>query len=341
MERFFYLVVLASWLSMSCNREEPLLNQDEVLKSIDVPSFFPAIVFPEENTFTPDKWVLGKKLFYDKRLSLDNSLSCASCHKQNFAFADNTSTTSGIMARPGTRNVPSLSNIAFHPYYTREGGVPTLEMQVLVPIQEHNEFDFNVVAIIDQLSSDKEYQDLALKAYGRKLDAFALVRAIATFERSFISANSRFDRYHYLNRPDVLTLDEVRGMELFFGKKTNCSKCHSGFDFTTYNFANNGLYENYADSGRYRLTQKEEDLAMFKIPSLRNSALTAPYMHNGSLTSLIDVVDHYNSGGKGHINKSEFIKPLYLTEEEKQQLVSFLKTLTDEYFVNNAYFMKQ
>jgi cytochrome c peroxidase len=338
LKKLFCIILIVAGLMASCAKEDHLASQTEVLQNIEVPSFFPPIVFPQDNPFSPEKWLLGRKLFYDKRLSIDSSLSCSSCHKQAFAFADNVPTSDGVMSRPGTRNVPSLSNVAFHPYYTREGGLPTLEMQILVPIQEHNEFDFNVVPIISRLASDVGYQDLAMKAFGRQLDAYALVRSIATFERSLITSNSRYDRYFYQNRKEALTLDEIRGMDLFYSAKTNCSKCHTGFDLTTYQFANNGLYETYADNGRYRLTQKEEDLAMFKIPSLRNSALTAPYMHNGSLPTLEAVVEHYNSGGKAHINKSKFIKPLHLNEDDKQRLVLFLKTLSDEDFVNNTTF---
>lgn len=195
-----------------------------------------------------------------------------------------------------------------------------------------------MVPIIERLSGDDEYQALSQSAFGRKLDAFALVRALGTFERSIISANSRFDKYMYLNRAEVLTIQEKLGMDLFFSDKTNCSKCHTGFDLTTYQFANNGLYKEYKDNGRYRFTQLPSDLAMFKIPSLRNVGLTAPYMHDGSLRTLRDVVEHYNSGGKQHINQSPFIRALGLTLDEKNQLIAFLHTLTDHDFVSNPYF---
>jgi cytochrome c peroxidase len=333
-----YFILLLSIMLSACTVDDADSQSTDELQSIEVPSYFPPIPYPADNAYSVDKWVLGRKLFFDKRLSVDTTLSCASCHKQSYAFADATATTQGVKGRAGVRNVPSLANVAYHPYYTREGGLPTLEMQVLVPIQEHNEFDFNMVPIIERLSVDQSYQALSMSAYGRKLDAYVLVRALATFERSIISANSRYDFFTYLNRPDALTIQERMGMELFFSDKTNCSKCHTGFDLTTYQFANNGLYQEYKDNGRYRLTQLPSDLAMFKIPSLRNVALTAPYMHDGSLNTMQEVVNHYNSGGVDHVNKSSFIKPLGLTLDEKNQLIAFLHTLTDVDFIRNPYY---
>jgi cytochrome c peroxidase len=307
-----------------------------ILQNIVLPSHFPSINFPVENGFTPDRWILGKKLFFDKRLSIDSTISCASCHKLSYAFADNKPLTSGVFGRAGTTNSPSLANVAFHPYLTREGGLPTLEMQVLVPIQEHNEFGFNIVQIAERLKTDTTYQEMAKKAYGRALDPFTITRSISTFERSLISSNSTYDQF--IEGKTSLTTEESSGKELFFSERTNCSECHSGFNFTDYGFKNNGLYESYLNPGRYRLTQKESDLALFKTPGLRNTGFTAPYMHDGSLATLADVIEHYNSGGKPHKNKSPLIRPLGLNDKEKKALISFLKTLDDYTLISNPYF---
>lgn len=307
-----------------------------ILQNIVLPQHFPAINFPVENGFSTERWILGKKLFFDKRLSIDSTISCASCHKLSYAFADNKPQTSGVFGRAGTTNSPSLANVAFHPYLTREGGLPTLEMQVLVPIQEHNEFGFNIVQIAERLKTDTTYQEMAKKAYGRTLDPFTITRSISTFERSLISSNSKYDQF--IEGKTSLTTEESSGKELFFSDRTNCSECHNGFNFTDYGFKNNGLYESYLNPGRYRLTQKESDLALFKTPGLRNTGFTAPYMHDGSLATLVDVIEHYNGGGKPHKNKSPLIRPLGLNDKEKKALISFLRTLDDYTLISNPYF---
>lgn len=296
-----------------------------------VPEGFPDPVFPEGNELTEARWLLGKKLFFDPVLSRDSSISCASCHLPAFAFSDTTAFSPGVGGAPGVRNSPSLANVAYHPYLLREGGVPTLEMQILVPIQEHNEFDFNILLIAERMQRDSLYRAMSQAAYSREPDHYVITRAIACFERTLLSGDSAFDR-------DDLSPAAERGRQLFFGEKTQCSQCHGGFNFTHYAFENNGLYEEYADPGRFRLTGKEEDRALFKVPSLRNVALTAPYMHDGSLRSLEEVVAHYNGGGAAHPNKSPLIKPLGLSEQERDDLVAFLQSLTDEAFVNNPLF---
>ncbi len=229
-------------------------------------------------------------------------------------------------------------NVVYHPYFTREGGVPTLEMQILVPIQEHNEFDFNILKIAGRLKSDTAYVRLSRDAYGRDPDFYIITRGIACFERTLISGESRYDRFAFQGKTGALNASERRGMDLFFSEKTNCSTCHAGFNFSNYAFENNGLYENYVDPGRFRLTEDSSDIARFKVPTLRNVALTAPYMHDGSLPTLESVVEHYNSGGRAHPHRSPLVRPLGLTVGEKADLVAFLESLTDEKFVSNPKF---
>jgi len=334
--KIFFLLIFC-FLLISC-RENEELEPVFVPNLMEIPKGFPEIIPPEGNEFTTDRWELGKRLFFEKAMSLDSSISCASCHHPNFAFSDDVAFSTGVGNQLGTRNSPSLANVGYQPYLTREGGVPTLEMQVLIPIQEHNEFNFNIVLIAERLSEDSSYIRMAQKAYSRKVDPFVITRALSCFERSLISGFSPYDQYQNYQNEKALSAAEIRGMELFFSEKTNCSKCHNGFNFTNYAFENNGLYETYADEGRYRLTGIETDRALFKVPSLRNIELTAPYMHDGSLNTLEEIVQHYQTGGTNHPNKSNKIYPLQLSESEMSELVLFLKTLTDETFVNNPIF---
>jgi cytochrome c peroxidase len=302
---------------------------------LEIPAGFPPMDFPDDNPFSLVGYKLGKKLFYDPIMSRDSSISCGSCHLPEKGFSDTGAFSIGVDGISGTRNTPSLSNVGYHPYFTREGGVPTLEMQVLVPVQEHNEFDFNIVLIAERLKRNEEYVKLCLEAYGRDPDAFCITRSIANFERTLTSGNSSFDKYYYQGLSAALSDDEKRGMNLFFSDELACSQCHGGFDFTDYSFQNNGLYINYPDSGRMRLTGLETDRGLFKVPSLRNVALTPPYMHDGSMQSLEEVVNHYQSGGQNHVNKSVLISGFQLSETEKQELIAFLQSLTDYEFLEN------
>jgi len=323
---------------LACQKEQQPALTAEPEPLLVVPKGFPVPVFPADNALTAARFALGKRLFYDPVMSRDSSVSCASCHAPNRAFSDSVAFSQGAGAAAGKRNSPTLANVAYHPYFTREGGVPTLEMQILVPIQEHNEFDFNILLIAERLKTDTAYVRMSREAYGRDPDFFVITRGIACFERTLISGGSRFDQFYFSGKNEALTAAERRGMALFFSEKTNCAQCHSGFNFSNYAFENNGLYENYSDVGRFRLTDDPSDIARFKVPTLRNVALTGPYMHDGSFVSLSAVVEHYDSGGKNHPHRSPLVRPLGLTAQEKADLVAFLGSLTDEHFVSNSKF---
>lgn len=312
----------------SCKKEE---NGGMTDKIFVIPQGFPMPNFPSDNEFSEARFQLGKQLFYDPILSKDSTVSCASCHQLNLGFTDGKNVSEGIEKRKGTRNALPLFNLAYHPYFLREGGVPTLEMQVLVPIQEHNEMDFNLLEVAKRLNNDSNYIKQSWNCYQRKPDPFVITRAIANFERVLISGNSDFDKAK-------LSKNAQNGKTLFFSDRLNCAKCHNGFNFTNYAFENNGLYETYVDEGRFRLTNDENDRALFKVPSLRNVAITAPYMHDGSLKTLEEVIEHYNKGGYQHPNKSDLIKPLFLSSKEKQELIAFLNSLTDYEFLSNYHF---
>ncbi|MEX1189519.1 MAG: cytochrome c peroxidase [Bacteroidia bacterium] len=331
-------VIIFSAALSSCGKDVALFVPEKEI--MHIPEGFPEMEFPEDNVFTIERWELGKALFYDPILSASGKVSCGSCHKADIAFSDNVAFSSGDEGRIGRSNAPSLANIGYHPYFTRAGGVPTLEMQVQVPIQEHDEFNNNILFIAEAIKDDLNYKKYAQLAYSREPDPYVIIRAIACFERSFISGNSSYDKFINGANEHDFGISEIRGKELFFSSKTQCSSCHSGFNFTNYGFENNGLFSQYVDQGRARFTQNNADIGKFKVPSLRDIELTSPYMHDGSLVSLEEVIEHYNSGGNDHINKSELIRPLNLSSQEKTDLVAFLKTLTDLEFVNNKRFRR-
>ncbi|MCP4443343.1 MAG: cytochrome-c peroxidase [Aureispira sp.] len=306
---------------------------------LDIPEGFPEPVFPEDNLLTIERVKLGKRLFYDPILSRDSTISCASCHRPELAFTDAKPKGIGIRGQEVARNSPTLVNVAYQSKgLFHDQGVPSLEMQILVPSQEVKEFDLPLLLAAERLKNDSIYRIWSQKAYGREPDPFVITRAIAAFERTLIGGNSKFDQFYYQKDSTALSISEQRGMDLFFDS-LSCAKCHSGFNFTNLALENNGLYEVYADSGRMRITLKEEDRDLFKVPTLRNIALTGPYMHDGSIQTLEEVIAHYEKGGVNHKHKSHLLEPLTLSTEEKEDLLSFLRALTDYTFVQNPDFV--
>ncbi len=297
-----------------------------------IPKGFPEPYIPEDNQLTQSRVDLGKKLFFDKVLSRDSSVSCASCHVPRFAFTDRKTKGIGIRAQEVSRNTPTLTNVAYQDKFLLDGLNPSLEAQVNIPIHELKEFDFSIILVAERLKKNPQYVQLSKEAYGSDPSPRVITNAIAAYERTLISGNSSFDKYHFQGDSSALNASQKRGMNLFYNT-LNCSECHSGFNFTNGGLTNNGLYEHYPDTGRMRLFGMEKDRAIFKVPTLRNIAVTYPYMHDGSLNSLYDVINHYSSGGKNHQNKSELIQPFTLTDEEKIDLVSFLQALTDSSFL--------
>jgi cytochrome c peroxidase len=312
---------------ISCEVDAPIINH----YNLEIPNGFPEINYPNDNLPNHERIALGKRLFFDPILSRDSTISCGSCHFQEFAFADNKAVSPGVESKLGTRNSMSLVNLAYADFFLREGGVPTLEMQVLAPIQDHNEMDFNIIPVAERMKLIPSYIAQSLKAYNREPDAFVITRALAAFERTLISGNSNYDK----NR---MTASERDGKALFFSDSLACSTCHGTFLFTNQGIENNGLYAQYPDSGRYILTHLQEDIGKFKVPTLRNIELTAPYMHDGSILNLEEVISHYASGGKSHFNQSSLITEFTLTNVEKANLIAFLYSLTDDEFIANSNF---
>ncbi len=303
----------------------------------EVPQGYSLPTEPDDNRFTEARFKLGKALFFDPIISEDSTKSCASCHQPKFGFADPRPLSEGVKGRLTKRNSPTLANVAYSPYFTFEGGVPTLEMQILVPLQEHNELNFNIVELSEKLKKSSKYNSMALEAYGQEPNPYVITRSLACFERSLLSFNSTYDNFINQNDDEVFNVDELAGYALFFSEKAGCYNCHNGINFTDYSFQNNGLYDNYLDEGRNRLTENDEDYALFKVPTLRNIELTAPYMHDGSIATLEEVIEHYNSGGANNPQKNPLIKPLNLSSIEKEQLLAFLKSLTDHTFSENSF----
>jgi cytochrome c peroxidase len=277
---------------------------------------------------------LGKKLFFDKRLSINNSISCASCHQVAFAFTDRKKLSQGVYGRSAFRNAPSLLNVSYAPTLMYDGQVPTLEMQAIVPLKDHREMGNDLPKLIKKLARIPFYANAAKEVYHRSFDAWVLTRSLSAFERSLFSTKSKYDRYMAGDK-DALSTSAKRGLKLF-SKDFACVACHPAPLFTTFETANNGLYKIYGkDKGRYRVTSNKKDIGKFKIPSLRNVELTFPYMHDGSLQTLETVLSHYSQGGKKGENQDKKIHAFRLTNQNKTDLISFLCSLTDtSYSVN-------
>lgn len=310
----------------ACNKKEK--EGIDAPYIVHYPKGFPQIESPEDNQLTEKRVELGRLLFLDKRLSKDSTISCVSCHLAEFALTDQLRFSAGINNNKSLRNSPSLFNIGYHPYFFKDGGVPTLETQVLAPISDKNEMGFSVPGVIERLHNDPIYKELAAIAYDREFDPFVLTRAIAAFQRTFISGTSKYDSY-IQGDSSALNESELRGLRLFFSDKTNCSSCHSGINFTDYSFKNNGTYYSYPDTGRERITLNADDKGKFKVASLRNVEYTAPYMFDGSISNLEEVIEHYASGGMGNSNQDPSVSGFQISNQEKGDLLVFLKALSD------------
>ena len=308
-----------------------LTSTGEKVKLIETPLGFPKINVPNDNPITKPKIDLGEKLFFEKLLSRDSSISCASCHNPSYAFTDGLQKARGIKNRKVSRNTPTLTNMAYNNSFLRDGVNPSLEAQVIVPIHEKNEFDFHILLVSERLKKKKEYVALFEKAFGEMPSPKLISNAIATYERTLISGNSRYDKFMFHKDSSALSNKEIRGMRLF--DKLNCISCHSGFNFSNGEVVNNGLYENYDDLGKMRVTLDPKDRGSFKVPTLRNIALTSPYMHDGSLKTLEEVINHYAKGGENNENKDKRVVPFKLNDEEKLELMAFLQSLTDSSFI--------
>lgn len=315
-----------------CRKDDPApaVEVDEAF-IVHMPLGAPALPVPPGNEPTVSRVTLGKALFFDERLSMGNGLSCASCHHVSRAFSDTVPLSIGAGGAHGLRNAPTLANTAWHSAYFRDGGIPTLEQQVLAPVHAEDEMASNIVEAAAVLKHDARYASLARLGYDRELDPFVITRAIACYERTLVSGWSRYDRYLYEGDESVLTEQERHGHELFMSDATGCSGCHGGFDLSDHSYRNIGfLPDAEADPGRQRITLDPADRGKFKVPTLRNIALTGPYMHDGSLATLEDVVAHFANGGTADPLKDPLVRPLDLNAQDQADIVAFLRALTDD-----------
>ncbi len=299
--------------------------------------FLSVLLLGFENS-TPTPEALGEKLFSDPILSLDSTISCASCHIPEFAFCDTALFSRGVGGTLGRRNSPGITNMSARDLFFYDGRAATLEQQVLMPIQDTLEMHATLPMVTERLRRNKFYNDAFKATYGVPVNAENLAAALAAFVRTLETSDTPFDRWMGQS-PNPMSEAAVRGREVFM-VKGKCFDCHFSPDFTGNEFRNVGLYtgrRNLADRGRFDITHDSTDLGKFKVPGLRNVALTAPYMHNGMFNTLEEVIEFYDQPNQtvpGGFNRDTLLnEPLNLTLEEKADLKVFLEALTDDRFV--------
>jgi cytochrome c peroxidase len=289
------------------------------------------IIWPADNPYTPEKAELGRLLYFDPRLSADGAISCATCHDPKFAFTDGAAVSTGIKGQKGGRSAPTVINRAYSLAQFWDGRASTLEAQAVGPMANPIEMGNTHTGVVTTLRGIQGYRSLFARAFGTPdftLDHVA--KAIATFERTVVSGNAPYDRYKAGNK-NAMTAEQVRGMKVFFDK-AKCDQCHEGVNFTSNMYANLGVGADKPkpDEGRHAVTKDPKDWGSFKTPTVREIEHTGPYMHDGSLKTLDEVVDFYDKGGTPNKNKDDRIKKLNLTDQDKKDLVSFLKALSGE-----------
>lgn len=357
LKHYILLPLLAVLVLNSCKEDEPedcspsgipLVNPNATAYDLQIPPFFPPMTIPENNPLTVEGVELGRHLFWETRLSGDNTMSCGTCHKPELAFAEETQFSTGIFGDVGNRNAMALINMGWATSFFWEGRVETLEDQVGDPIMNPIEMHETFENLLSELEEDDVYPQMFEAAFGSiDITEDRVRRALSSFIRTMISGTSKFDleriqMYEY-------TASEQRGYDLYLteGGEPNfgadCFHCH-GFgssQFTDYTFRNNGLDSIFLDPGRMAVTGDPLDEGKFKVPTLRNVELTGPFMHDGRFATLEEVIEHYNSGLVQSPTLDPFMKfenGLQLTDQDKEDLLNFLKCLTDPDFTTNADF---
>lgn len=376
LEKVTWALVVPLSLSSACADDMTQDEPEPAPYEWNLPPGFPAPVVPEDNPMSADKVELGRYLFYDQRLSANQTQSCGSCHEQALAFADGEVTPEGSTGEILARNSFGLSNSAYSSTLTWASPLLlTLEEQALIPMFGEFPVELGITGneeeVLARFAEDPMYVTMFAAAFPDEPDPirFAnIAKAIASFVRTMISGNSAYDRYAYQDDKDALSESQLRGMRLFFEERLECHHCHGSFNFTmaTYHensvffetsFNNTGLYNidgmgayPIDNTGLYEITGEPSDMGKFKAPTLRNIALTGPYMHDGSIETLEEVLDFYAAGGRliedgpyagdGRANpyKSGFITGFTLTEEEREDVLNFLDSLTDETFITDPRF---
>ena len=309
----------------------PARMQAESAAGFTVPLGLPPVPWPQDNAYSPARVELGKILFFDGRLSSNNVVSCAFCHEPGHAFAASTPLSKGVNGKLGVRHPPTLLNRAWGKSQFWDGRAATLESQVTVPVSNPDEMGMTPDAVVRKLQDIKGYAPLFAAAFGDCEITFErIAKALGTFERTIVSGNSPYDRY-LAGDKSALTKQQKDGLD-FFNKKGECAECHSGPNFTTEKFANLGIGmdRTHPDPGREAVTKKRGDFGKFKVPSLRDLAHRAPYMHDGSIETLGKVLDVYAKGGLPNPHLDTRLAPFYMDEQTKQDLLLFLDSLNGE-----------
>ncbi len=356
-----YTLLLVLIVSAACTPDKKSTTEPEPVPtpySLTFPDRFQPPVIPADNPLTQEGVELGRLLFYEKKLSGNNTISCGTCHQQQFAFTDGQAVSTGTDGKKTNRGSMSLANLAWQKTFNWDGAAASLEAQARIPIENPLEMHQNLDEAARELQNTAGYPPLFQKAFGSPIITPDLVlKALGQFERTLLSFNSRYDQYRAGSA--ALTPDEQEGFQLFIthpdpGRRIrggNCGDCHGSDFFTLQQFHNNGLDTTFTDKGRSLVTNKTADDGKFKAPSLRNIAVTAPYMHDGRFKTLEEVLDHYNE----HIqSNSPNLDPLIseatnqvrgnslaLTAYEKAKIIQFLKTLTDEKFLTDERFAEK
>ncbi len=358
MKKILYALLACSGLFAACDPKEPV----EVPATYDPTPYdlkigdFPTPDLPADNKLTVAGVQLGRMLFYEKLLSKDGSQACADCHQQQDAFSDIRQFSIGVEKLPGNRQAMAVMNLAWHQNgFFWDGRAPRVRDQALKPIQDPLEMNETLPNVVAKLSAEKKYADQFIRAFGdAAITEERLGLMLEQFMLTIVSNNAKYDQH--LRGTATLTAAEGRGRTLFFTefdpfgsvKGAECFHCHAGANFTNDEYMNNGLDTDagLSDEGRLKVTNDLADRGRFKVPSLRNIALTPPYMHDGRFATLEEVIDHYDHGAKNSAT-IEFIlqynlQPggLQLTAQDKSDLVAFLKTLTDTEFLTNPAYQK-
>lgn len=308
-----------------------------------VPLGLGPIFWPKDNPYSAEKVALGRLLYYDKRMSSDGSVACASCHDPKKAFTDRGPFSTGIRQQKGGRSAPTVINRAFAPAQFWDGRAPTLEEQAKGPLANPLEMTMDKdasaahKAAVGRLRQIAGYRRRFKKVFGTEdFDIDHVAKAIATYERTVLSGNAPFDRYEAGDKA-ALNPAQVRGMNVFF-KKAACDSCHLGFNFTDGSYVNIGIGMDRPspDLGRFMVSKREEDKGAFKTPTLREIEHTGPYMHDGRFNTLEEVIEHYDKGGIKNPYLDQRLKPLNLTAQDKSDLIAFLKALSGEGWQHHA-----
>jgi cytochrome c peroxidase len=352
--RYFFLIFIVITFFLSCKKDR--VGYDPTPYVLEIPSHFPAMPIPDDNPMTVEGVELGRKLFYEKRLSGDNSMSCASCHTPSTAFSDANQFSVGIDGIQGNRNSMAMVNLGWQNFFFWDGRSKTLEEQILEPVPNPIELHQSWKDAVGKLNADVNYRNMFFKAFGEEgIDSLKVSKAIAQFLRTMISSNSKFDvmykyQYGFTLSPEEqtvltsVTLEEWGGLDLFNSLNgADCFHCHNGPLMQVQKFSNNGLDAVFSDLGRGGVTNNPNDNGKFKVPTLRNIEFSAPYMHDGRFATLDEVINHYSSG----IQQSPTLDPLIefafqggvqLDSYQKLLVKKFLLTMTDHKFIANPAF---